>query len=118
MYSITRKEVILLDAQTKRGLTEACVLKLLAKGDSYGYQLVKDLEQVMEISESTLYPVLRRLENNGCLRVYSVEHNYRLRKYYAITEAGKEQIEAFRKEWEEVMRVYAFIREDDQHDKE
>ncbi|MBO2515953.1 MAG: PadR family transcriptional regulator [Clostridiales bacterium] len=107
-----------MDAQTKRGLTEACVLKLLTRGDSYGYQLIKDMEQVMEMTESTLYPVLRRLENNGCLRVYSVEHNFRLRKYYAITDAGRDQIGTFLKEWEDVMRVYEFIREDDKHDEE
>ena len=99
-------------------LLDACALAILKRGDTYGYEITQEMKKAIVISESTLYPVLRRLENNGCLRVYSVEHNYRLRKYYAITEAGKEQIEAFRKEWEEVMRVYAFIREDDQHDKE
>ena len=72
-----------MDAQLKRGLTEACILKLLTRGDSYGYQLVREAEEVLSISESTLYPVLRRLETSGALRVYSIEHNGRLRKYYA-----------------------------------
>lgn len=98
-----------MDAQMKRGLLEACVLSLLLKGDSYGYLLIQEVSALMPISESTLYPVLRRLEAAGHLTVYSREHNGRLRKYYAITETGKTQIHAFLKEWEDVNRVYAFI---------
>ncbi len=101
-----------MDAQMKRGLTEACVLKLLTKGDSYGYQLIRDMGEVMEMSESTLYPVLRRLEAAGCLRVYSVEHQSRLRRYYSITEEGKKQIETYMSGLEEVIRIYRFIREE------
>jgi len=96
----------------KRGLIEACILKLLLRGDSYGYQLVREAEEVLSISESTLYPVLRRLEAAGALTVYSMEHNGRLRKYYAITEAGKQKIRDFLTEWEDVMKVYDFIRRD------
>lgn len=106
-----------MDAQMKRGLTEACVLKLLTRGDSYGYQLIRDMEAVMEISESTLYPVLRRLETAGSLRVYTVEHNSRLRKYYAITEEGKKQIDTFVKDWEAVIRIYRFIKEENDEQK-
>ena len=105
-----------MDAQLKRGLTEACILKLLTRGDSYGYQLVREAEevrQVIELSESTLYPVLRRLETSGALRVYSIEHNGRLRKYYAITDEGRQKIQAFLQEWEAVMKVYEFIRRDE-----
>jgi len=101
-----------LDVQMKRGLIEACILKLLLRGDSYGYQLVREAEEVLSISESTLYPVLRRLEAAGALTVYSMEHNGRLRKYYAITEAGKQKIRDFLTEWEDVMKVYDFIRRD------
>ena len=104
-----------MDAQMKRGLTEACVLKLLTKGDSYGYQLIRDMGEVMEMSESTLYPVLRRLEAAGCLRVYSVEHQSRLRRYYSITEEGKQQIETYMNGLEEIVRIYRFIREEN-HD--
>ena len=64
----------------KRGLIEACILKLLMRGDSYGYQLVRDAQEVLTLSESTLYPVLRRLENQQALTVYSMEHNGRLRR--------------------------------------
>lgn len=98
-----------MDAQMKRGLMEACVLSLLSQGDSYGYLLIQQVSALMPISESTLYPVLRRLESAGSLTVYSREHNGRLRKYYAITQRGREQIAAFLQEWEAVNRVYAFI---------
>ncbi|MBQ1945512.1 MAG: PadR family transcriptional regulator [Clostridia bacterium] len=101
-----------MDAQMKRGLIEACILKLLMRGDSYGYQLVRDAQEVLTLSESTLYPVLRRLENQQALTVYSMEHNGRLRKYYAITDTGRGMIDEFLKEWEAVMKVYDFIRRD------
>lgn len=98
-----------MDAQLKRGLIEASVLSLLLKGDSYGYLLIQELTPVMEISESTLYPVLRRLENAGALTVRSAEHNGRLRKYYAITDQGRQRIRDFLQEWQEVNRVYELI---------
>lgn len=98
-----------MDTQLKRGLFEICVLKVLSKGDSYGYQIIKDLAQHIQIAESTLYPILRRLENNDCLTVYSLEHNSRLRKYYSITPNGKKRIDDFLEEWKTVMDVYQFI---------
>lgn len=100
-----------MDTQLKRGLIEVCILSLLAKGDSYGYQLIKDIAPILSLSESTLYPVLRRLEGAQCLSVYSVEHNSRLRKYYAITDLGREKIAAFQQEWAEINKVYHFIME-------
>ena len=101
-----------MDAQMKRGLIEACILKLLERGDSYGYQLVREAEEVLTLSESTLYPVLKRLEAAGALKVYAMEHNGRLRKYYAITAGGRQRIIDFLREWEDVMKVYDFIRRD------
>ena len=98
-----------MDAQLKRGLLEASVLALLTQGDSYGYLLIKDISALMEISESTLYPVLRRLEAAGCLTVSSREHQGRLRKYYAITPAGRQKMQDFLQEWQAVNRVYEFI---------
>ena len=98
-----------MDAQMKKGMVEVCILSLLSRGDSYGYQLIKDIGPIMELSESTLYPVLRRLEAAQCLTVYSVEHNSRLRKYYAITDAGRARIAAFLEEWADVNKVYDFI---------
>lgn len=99
-----------MDVQLKRGLIEICVLKVLTKGDSYGYQLIRDISPSIEISESTLYPILKRLEAAEFLTVYSVEHNGRLRKYYKITDAGCNRIEEFILEWQEVMKVYWFIK--------
>lgn len=101
-----------MDAQLKRGLLEICVLKVLTKGDSYGYQLIKDISPSIDISESTLYPLLKRLEAAKFLSVYSVEHNGRLRKYYQISDAGRQRIEDFILEWQEVMKVYEFIKGD------
>ena len=100
-----------MDSQMKKGMMEACILAVLSRSDSYGYQLIKDMEPIMRLSESTLYPVLRRLEAAGCLTVYSVEHNSRLRKYYAITDEGRKRIADFMDEWAEVKRVYDFIAE-------
>lgn len=98
-----------MDIQLRRGVLEACVLTVLRRGDSYGYQLVKDVSEMIEISESTLYPILKRLESGGLLTVYSVEHNGRLRRYYRITEAGSQRIKAFIDEWKELMRIYSVI---------
>ena len=100
-----------MDAQLKRGLVEVSILTLLSRGDSYGYQLIKDIEPILSLSESTLYPVLRRLEAAQCLTVYSMEHNSRLRKYYAITDAGRQKIAEFIQEWADVKKVYDFIAE-------
>lgn len=101
-----------MDIQLKRGLIEICVLKVLTSGDSYGYQLIKDISLHIEISESTLYPILKRLESAEMLSVYSSEHAGRLRKYYKITDSGKDRIIEFIKEWQEVMKVYQFIKEE------
>ena len=78
-----------MDIQLKRGLVEICVLSAMLRGPTYGYQLIKDISPYMEISESTLYPILKRLEASGCVIVRSAEHNGRLRKYYDITPQGR-----------------------------
>lgn len=104
-----------MDAQLKRGMIEVCILSLLTKGDSYGYQLVKETLPILEVSESTLYPVLRRLEAAQCLTVYSVEHNGRLRKYYSITDDGRRKIADFLEEWQQVNKVYQFLLEVNGH---
>lgn len=100
-----------MDPQMKRGLTDACVLALLSRGDSYGYKLVRDAAELMPLSESTLYPVLRRLEEAGALDVYSQEHAGRLRRYYRITEKGRRQMADYAREWEALGKVYALIRQ-------
>jgi PadR family transcriptional regulator PadR len=100
----------MLDPQMKRGLLENCVLSALCRGESYGYKIIKDLSGFVSISESTLYPILRRLEGAGCLTVSSAEHNGRLRKMYYITEKGRRQMEEFLTDWDEVAAMYDFIR--------
>lgn len=99
-----------MDIQLKRGLLEICVLAVLQKEDSYGYKIIKDISPCIEISESTLYPILKRLESGYCLTVYSVEHNSRLRKYYKITPLGRQRILEFLEEWKDVMEIYEFIK--------
>ena len=99
-----------MDAQLKHGLLEVCVLAAMQAEDTYGYKLIKDVSPYLAISESTLYPILKRLEAAGCVTVYAVEHNGRLRKYYRITAAGRARIDEFLQEWQDVMRIYEFIR--------
>jgi PadR family transcriptional regulator PadR len=101
-----------MDIQLKKGLLEFCVLSVLKKSDSYGYQIIKDISECIEISESTLYPILKRLETSLYLETYMVEHNSRLRKYYRITKEGKEYINEFLKDWYQVMDIYNFIKGD------
>ncbi|MGN0504099.1 MAG: PadR family transcriptional regulator [Ruminococcus sp.] len=102
-----------MDIQLKRGLLDICVLAAIKFEPSYGYQIIKDMKPYMEISESTLYPILRRLETSGLLAVKSAEHNGRLRKYYYITEQGLSRIEEFSEEWKEIMSIYQFVTRED-----
>jgi len=103
-----------MDIQLKRGLLDVCVLSAIQKEDSYGYQIIKDIKPYVEISESTLYPILRRLEAAQLLTVRSAEHNGRLRKYYHITEAGRKRIETFKTEWNEITSIYRFVTKGDE----
>lgn len=106
-----------MDIQLKRGLLDVCVLAAIKNEDSYGYQIIKDIKPYVEISESTLYPILRRLEASELLTVRTAEHNGRLRKYYHITEAGRKRIEEFMDEWQDVLAIYKFItREETEHE--
>ena len=106
-----------MDIQLKRGLLEVCVLSAIKNKDSYGYKIIKDVKPYIEISESTLYPILKRLESANMLTVKSVEHNGRLRKYYHITQNGLDRLNAFRDEWQEIMLIYNFVtRENDNNE--
>ncbi len=100
-----------MDIQLKRGLLDVCVLSTIKTEDSYGYKIIKDLKPCIELSESTLYTILKRLETAELLTVRTAEHGGRLRKYYRITEAGKERLRTFQKDWEELMHVYRFVTE-------
>lgn len=105
-----------MDIQLKRGLLDVCVLAAIKDEDSYGYQIIKDMKPYVEISESTLYPILRRLEAAKMLTVRSAEHNGRLRKYYHIEEAGMKRIEDFKEEWKEIMFIYSFVTREEKKD--
>ena len=98
-----------MDIQLKRGLLDVCVLSAIKDEDSYGYKIIKDVKPYVELSESTLYTILKRLEGAKLLTVYSVEHDGRLRKYYKITKEGLLRIETFKEEWREVMSIYKFV---------
>ena len=102
-----------MDIQLKRGLLDVCVLSAIKDGDSYGYKIIKDMKPYIDMSESTLYTILKRLEQSSMLTVYTVEHGGRLRKYYRITRAGLGRIEDFKEEWREVMSIYKFVTRED-----
>ena len=99
-----------MDAQLKRGFLDVCVLAALNRQDSYGYQIVKDVPESLHLTESTLYPLLKRLEAAGLLTVYAIEHNGRLRKYYRITPAGTTYLDEFLKDWDDVLDVYEYVK--------
>ena len=98
-----------MDAQLKRGTIEVCVLAALIDGPSYGYKIVKDLENIMGLSESTLYTVLKRLEANHLVTTHSEECNGRLRKFYTITGEGYQKILDYLDDFKELMKVYRYI---------
>ncbi len=98
-----------MDGQLKRGLLDVCVLAAIKNEESYGYKIIKDTKPYIELSESTLYTILKRLESANMLTVRTAEHSGRLRKYYRITEAGLGRIEEFREEWKEMLSVYQFV---------
>ena len=102
-----------MDVQLKRGLLDVCVLAAIKSEDSYGYKIIKDLRPCVDMSESTLYTILKRLEAAGLLTVRSAEHGGRLRKYYHITKAGLGRIEDFKDEWQGVMLMYQFVTKED-----
>ena len=105
-----------MDIQLKRGLLDVCVLAAIKNEDSYGYKIIKDLRPYIELSESTLYTILKRLESGKLLTVRTAEHGGRLRKYYHITDLGIRRIEEFKTEWSEIMSVYQFVIKEDQHE--
>jgi PadR family transcriptional regulator PadR len=96
--------------QVKKGILEIFVLAILSKGESYGYQIINDLSDTVIITESTLYPILRRLLNQGELESYNELFQGRNRKYYRITKKGKIHLDEFMEEWESVKKIYEILR--------
>ena len=98
-----------MDIQLKRGLLDVCVLAAIKNEDSYGYKIIKDMKPYMELSESTLYTILKRLENANMLTVRTAEHGGRLRKYYRITSEGLNRIAEFEEDWKEILAIHQFV---------
>lgn len=105
-----------MDVQLKRGLLDVCVLAAIKSEDSYGYKIIKDMKPYIELSESTLYTILKRLEMSKMLTVKTAEHNGRLRKYYRITDDGLKRIDEFKSEWQEMLSIYRFVTKEDDGD--
>lgn len=105
-----------MDVQLKRGLLDVCVLAAIKSEDSYGYKIIKDMKPYIELSESTLYTILKRLEMSKMLTVKTAEHNGRLRKYYRITDDGLKRIDEFKSEWQEILSIYRFVTKEDDGD--
>ena len=104
-----------MDVQLKRGLLDVCVLAAIKDGESYGYKIIKDMKPYIELSESTLYTILKRLEISNMLTVRSAEHGGRLRKYYMITDEGRTRSDDFKEEWREILSIYRFVTKEDDH---
>ena len=102
-----------MDIQLKRGLLDVCVLAAIRSEDSYGYKIIKDMKPYIELSESTLYTILKRLETSKMLTVHTAEHDGRLRKYYHITDEGLKRIDEFRNDWKEILSIYRFVTKED-----
>ena len=91
----------------ERWILEACILAVLSHEDTYGYKIAKIKE--LTVSESTVYPALRNLKDNGYLSVYSQTDNTRLRKLYSITPKGQERLSVLKEKWEEYKNTVAFF---------
>ena len=102
-----------MDIQLKRGLLDVCVLAAIRSEDSYGYKIIKDMKPFIELSESTLYTILKRLETAKMLTVRTAEHDGRLRKYYHITDNGLKRIVEFKNDWKEILSIYRFVTKED-----
>ena len=102
-----------MDNQLKRGLLDVCVLTAIKNEDSYGYKIIKDMKPYIDLSESTLYTILKRLELSKMLTVYTFEHDGGLRKYYKITDLGLNRIQEFKQDWKEIKSIYDFITKGD-----
>ena len=98
-----------MDSQQKKGLLELMVLASLKYDDSYGYSINQDINQVLDVSESTLYPILRRLDNQDLLETYQTTYNSRIRKYYKITREGLKKLKQSENDFQEVKKIYDYI---------
>ncbi|MCR5149488.1 MAG: PadR family transcriptional regulator [Eubacterium sp.] len=105
-----------MDAELRRSLLEVCVLSAIKREDSYSYRIIKNMKPYVEVTETELYPILKKLEADGQLKNYATEHNGRPRKYYRITQKGKDRIKEFQKEWDEMLSIYRFVIKEEKDD--
>ena len=98
-----------MDAQLKKGFLEICVLSAIEEEPSYGYKIISDLAPHVQISESTLYPILRRLEKSGAVKTEASVFNGRLRRYFSITETGSKKLEEFMETMEQFEKIKDFL---------
>lgn len=99
-----------MNSQLKKGLLEASILAILNQADGYGYKIIKELNQRLSVTESTLYPILKRLAARGAIKSYNEVYNNRIRRYYQITAAGKKELTDFITEWSEIEAIFSFIK--------
>jgi len=97
------------DSQLKKGILDVCVLHAISNGESYGYKIISDLQGTIEISESTLYPILKRMEAGGYVTTRAVEYSGRLRRYYRITNLGLKKLYSGRADLQEILTIYKKI---------
>ncbi len=98
-----------MDSQLKKGFLETLVLASLKYEDSYGYKIIQDVSQVVDISESTMYPILKRLEQQKLVRTYNTEFNSRIRKYFKITSLGEVRLSETQSEFRQLKKIYDYI---------
>lgn len=109
MYSNMHKEVYM-DIQLKKGLLDLMVLASIKYEDSYGYKIIQDISPIIDISESTLYPILKRLEKQKLVNTYKSTYNSRIRKYYQINALGLDKLNESINDFDEIKKIYAFIK--------
>lgn len=95
--------------QLGSALLDACVLAVVSKGDTYGYQLTQTIRSIIEVSESTLYPVLRRLLAEQLLVTYDSPCNGRNRRYYQITDQGREHLKFLQENWQKYKTAVDYL---------
>ena len=95
-----------MDIQLKKGVLDVCFLYAISEGESYGYKIISDLTGIIEISESTLYPILKRLEAGGYVVTRTAEFSGRLRRYYKITPMGLKKLKSGREDLLEIKSIY------------
>lgn len=99
VYSADMKGRIEMVFPVSAALLDALVLSIVAKEDTYGYKITQEIRKAIEMSESTLYPVLRRLLKDECLESYDMEYMGRNRRYYRVSEKGRIQLKLYQEEW-------------------